>query len=250
MCFAVSILSTFRPDASSGHRLREPHARPSRLNQAQRSIDSAHGIGGRSPIEKIRKGVVDALFADYLWLAASALFPTHGDVKMLSNQIAEFLKTSRKALGLTQKEVASRAGVSTRLWAEVERAERPNVSLLTALRMLGHVGISIRMTDASGITRELRDPDTAAIGRLARAAARRATWHGRQLRLDRDGAGDPPSPRGSDGVDAVALVSEQAFAVARSRPSAETERTLLPATRAPSREPGIAPTRQSPGRRR
>lgn len=169
---------------------------------------------------------------------------------MPSSLIAELLKTNRKALGFTQKEVASRAGVSTRLWAEVERGERPNVSLLTALRMLGHVGISIRMTDASGITRELRDPDTAAVGRFARAVVRRTTWHGRQLRLDQDGADEPPSPRGPDGVDAVALVSEQAFAVARSRSSAETKMALLPVTRAPSRESGLTPRRQSAGRRR
>lgn len=66
---------------------------------------------------------------------------------MLSDQLGARLKCSRKALRLTQRELARRAEVSERLWAEVERGERPNVSLETALRMLNLVGVSIRFED-------------------------------------------------------------------------------------------------------
>lgn len=66
---------------------------------------------------------------------------------MLSYQLGARLKCSRKALRLTQRELARRAEVSERLWAEVERGERPNVSLETALRMLNLVGVSIRFED-------------------------------------------------------------------------------------------------------
>lgn len=134
---------------------------------------------------------------------------------MLSTQIADLLKSARKALGLSQKELAHRAGVSHRLWAEVERGERPNVSLETALRLLGEAGVTIRLTDPLGMSRELSNPSTGA--RAARAAVRRATWQGRQIRLSAEGEelDDPPAnTQGADRLAAVALISEQAFAVA------------------------------------
>jgi transcriptional regulator with XRE-family HTH domain len=94
---------------------------------------------------------------------------------MPTDQIGALLRTAREALGLSQKELARRAQVSHRLWAEVERGERPNVSLKTALRMLGEVGVSIRLTGPSGASRELRDPDTMAAARAARDLAGQAT---------------------------------------------------------------------------
>lgn len=134
---------------------------------------------------------------------------------MLSAQIADLLKSARKALGLTQKELAARAGVSHRLWAEVERGERPHVSLETALRLLAEVGVTVRLTDPLGTSHELNASTTAA--RAARAAVRRATWQGRQIRLSQEGQevdDGPTSAPGADRLAAVALVSEQAFAVA------------------------------------
>ena len=110
---------------------------------------------------------------------------------MRTDQIADLLKSARKAAGLSQKEVASRAQVSTRLWAEVERGERPNVSLTTAIRMLGEVGVTVRLTDPLGARRELRTPGVEAAARSARAAVRRATWTGRQIRLEQEGKDDP-----------------------------------------------------------
>ena len=136
---------------------------------------------------------------------------------MLTDQVGELLKSSRKALGLTQKELARRAGVSVRLWAEVERGDRPNVSLETALRMLSEVGVSVRLDDPLGSSHALRDPAAAATARAARAVIRRATWNGRQIRLAEEGADPLTAHEGAAGLDAVARVSEQAFAVVRAR---------------------------------
>lgn len=138
---------------------------------------------------------------------------------MLTDQVAALLRTARTALGLSQKELARRAGVSQRLWSEVERGERPNVSLATALRMLSEVGVSVRLTDPLGTDRELRDPATAASARAARAALRRATWAGRQLTLRDKGVERRSGATGADRLGAVGLVSRQAFAVARGRAS-------------------------------
>ena len=134
---------------------------------------------------------------------------------MLTDQIAALVKTSRRALGLTQKELARRAGVSERLWAEVERGERPNVSLETALRMLSEVGVSVRLDDPLGSTHALHDP--AATARAARAAVRRATWQGRQIRLAQEGVDPPRAKPSAKGLDATARVSEQGFVIAGAR---------------------------------
>ena len=152
---------------------------------------------------------------------------------MLTDDVAEMLRSARAALGISQKELARRAGVSQRLWSEVERGVRPNVSLETALRMLSEVGVTVRLTDPLGTDRELRDPATSAAARAARAELRRATWTGRQITLRDEGMEDLSEFSHAAGVErlgAVRLVSEQAFAVARSResgprPSANRART-------------------------
>ncbi len=136
---------------------------------------------------------------------------------MLTDRIGALLKTSRKALRLTQKELARRAGVSERLWAEVERGERPNVSLETALRMLSEVGVSVRLDDPLGSSHILHDPAAAAAARSARAAIRRATWQGRQIRLAEEGLDPPPAKPSANGLDATTRVSAQAFTIARAR---------------------------------
>lgn len=136
---------------------------------------------------------------------------------MLTAQIGDLLRTARKALYLSQAELAHRAGVSARLWSEVERGERPNVSLETALRMLGEVGVAVRLTDPMGTSRELRNPHADVAARTVRAAVRRATWQGRQIRLHEEGEETDDTSmiaRGAARLGAVAHVSEQAFAVA------------------------------------
>lgn len=136
---------------------------------------------------------------------------------MITDVLGDLLRETRKALGLTQKEIAERAEVSTRLWAEVERGERPNVSLATALRMLSEVGVVVRLNEPLGTSRELRDAGTDAAARAARAAMRRTTWTGRQVLLEQEGADDQPPTSGRDRLAAVTVVSEQAFAIARGR---------------------------------
>ena len=137
---------------------------------------------------------------------------------MLSGQLAKLLRSSRKAAGLTQKEAARRTGVSHRLWAEVERGERPNVSLETALRMLGAVGISLQLTDPHGRQRRLGASATNPAGRAARAAVRRSTWQGTQIDLRDEGRPSPLTPPRAARLGAVGVVSNQAFALARSVP--------------------------------
>ncbi len=136
---------------------------------------------------------------------------------MPTEQIGALLRRSRKALGITQRELAQRAGVSVRLWAEVERGERPNVSLESALRMLSLVGVSVRLDGPLGAFRISADPAVAAESRAARAAVRRATWEGRQIRLDQEGAEDSLVMEAAVGIDAVSRVSEQAYEVSQSR---------------------------------
>ena len=91
---------------------------------------------------------------------------------MLTDKLGAVLKSARKALGLTQQQLAARAGVSVRLWAEVERGIRPNVSLATALSMLQEVGLSLTLEDAAGSAHELRDAHSAAAARTARRKLR------------------------------------------------------------------------------
>jgi transcriptional regulator with XRE-family HTH domain len=122
-------------------------------------------------------------------------------------------------MGLSQKELAQRVGVSARLVAEVERGMRPNVSLETALRMLTAVGVSVRLTEPSGASHEITHPETLRAARAVRAAARRSTWQGRQLRLEQEGQSEIAAPRGDARLAAVAEVSMQAYAVARAQPS-------------------------------
>jgi transcriptional regulator with XRE-family HTH domain len=137
-------------------------------------------------------------------------------LRMLSDQLAKLLRSSRKAAGLTQKEAARRTGVSHRLWAEVERGERPNVSLETALRMLGAVGISLQLTDPRGKQRRLGASATNPASRAARAAVRRSTWQGTQIDLRSEGTSSPVTPSRAARLGAVGVVSNQAFALARS----------------------------------
>jgi len=132
---------------------------------------------------------------------------------MQYDHIARLLRAARLASGVTQRDLAERAGVSQRWWAEVERGERPNVSLATALRMLRAVGIGVELTDSRRRA-----------GFAERAAARRATWTGRQTTLA-DSAEPPPAPRGRGArLAAVTAVSQQAFAISQAKQLANGRR--------------------------
>lgn len=55
------------------------------------------------------------------------------------------LRRQRESLGMTQAQAAGLAGVSHRLWSEVERGARPNASLNTVLRMLQTAGMDLML---------------------------------------------------------------------------------------------------------
>lgn len=131
-----------------------------------------------------------------------------------SQQLAALLKRSRKALGLTQAAAAERSGVSVRLWAEVERDERPNVSLATALRMLAEVGIIMRLSTSDGAVVNVQTANSAAAAFAARAEFRRRTWTGRKIRLADDDDVTSTHHDPAQQLSAVTRVSEQAFAIA------------------------------------
>ena len=160
------------------------------------------------------------------------------------DQIAKALRQGRLALGETQQELAGRVGVSARLWAEVERGERPNVSLETALRLLAAVGIRVQL---KGLTSAPRDGDERDADErdaderdaaLARAAHRRATWTGGRVPL---GAAHEPRVDNlttSERMGAVAQISQLAYAVANGADSgASAERAPRTAIKRHRRTP-------------
>jgi hypothetical protein len=116
---------------------------------------------------------------------------------------------------MTQKDAAAKAPVSHRLWAEVERGERPHVSLDTALRMLALTGVTVHLRDASGVQVRVRSPASDAAARAARAAVRRATWGGRQITLREEGTEPLDHANHAERIAGVAMASRQALAVAR-----------------------------------
>lgn len=99
--------------------------------------------------------------------------------------------------------------------AELERGERPNVSLESALVLLQSVGVTMRLTDPAGNVVDTGDELTADMQRAIRAVRRRATWTGR--RVHQHEAGEPPAPprSGVGRLAEVTRVSASAFALAR-----------------------------------
>ena len=118
---------------------------------------------------------------------------------------------ARKQLGLSREEFAHRGGVSTRLVAELERGQRPNVSLESALKLLNAAGVSVVAKAPSGVTAEIRNASVTALERAARAARRRQTWTGRKIHLHDDGDDPRPGTSKARRVASVAQVSTQAF---------------------------------------
>lgn len=143
---------------------------------------------------------------------------------MLSERIGVLLMNARRQLNLSRRELARRGGVSTRLVAELERGQRPNVSLESALKLLNVVGVSVVVRAPNGAKAEIRDAAAAARERAARAARRRQTWTGRHIHLHDEGDDPRPGPSKTKRLAAVSQVSKQAYLIAaagrgeRSRP--------------------------------
>lgn len=133
---------------------------------------------------------------------------------MLSDQLGPILKSARKQLSLSREELASRAQVSPRLVAELERSQRPNVSLESALKLLNVVGVSLVVKAPNGLVAEIRGASALELERAARASRRRETWKGRHVYMH--AAGNDPRPPESKArrLVAVAQVSKQAYVVA------------------------------------
>lgn len=138
---------------------------------------------------------------------------------MLSDSLGLLLKNARKQLSWSRKELANRAGVSPRLVAELERGQRPNVSLESALMLLNIAGVSIVARTPSGAGVEIRAAHAADLERAARAAHRRKTWKSRRVSLH-DRSDDVPVSRPKTmRLGSVARVSRQAYAIAASEGS-------------------------------
>jgi transcriptional regulator with XRE-family HTH domain len=136
---------------------------------------------------------------------------------MYSERIGSLLKAARRRLALSREELARRGGVSTRLVAELERGQRPNVSLETALKLLDVVGVSVLATAPDGAAVEIRSESGETLERAARAARRRQTWTGRHVLLH-DESEDPLSLGSkTKRLASVAQVSRQAYAIAAAR---------------------------------
>jgi transcriptional regulator with XRE-family HTH domain len=133
---------------------------------------------------------------------------------MFSAQIGELLKHARQRLKLSREELARRCGVSTRLVAELERGQRPNVSLETTFTLLNAVGVSVIAQAPSGAKVEMRSTSSAALERAARAEHRRKTWKGRHIYLHDEGDEPKPARSQSKRLAAVIKVSKQAYLIA------------------------------------
>jgi transcriptional regulator with XRE-family HTH domain len=133
---------------------------------------------------------------------------------MLSARIGVLLKEARRHLSLSRADLAHRGGVSVRLVAELERGQRPNVSLESALKLLNVVGVSVIATAPHGAVAEIRGEAAEALARAARAAQRRQTWTGRRIHLHDEGNDPRPARSKAKRLAAVARVSTQAYSIA------------------------------------
>lgn len=147
---------------------------------------------------------------------------------MLSTSIGSLLLHARDQLNISRPELAQRCGVSGRLLAELERGQRPNVSLETCLKLLAAVGVSVRLTAPSGTVAEIRAPSAACLERAARAARRRQTWTGGHAPLHGPES-DPILARTlAARVGSVARVSQQAYLIASAGHVAEHTAAVAP----------------------
>ncbi len=134
---------------------------------------------------------------------------------MLSATLGELLKRARKQMGISREELARRGEVSTRLVAEVERGQRPNVSLESAMKLLNLVGVTISAKAPDGATADIMDANSAAIQRAARASLRRRTWTGRHVSLKNEGTSPDFGGSRVERLSAVSRISVQAFSVSK-----------------------------------
>ena len=133
---------------------------------------------------------------------------------MHSERLGMLLRRARGELAMGREQLARTARVSLRLVAEVERGQRPNVSLESTLNLLTLAGVTIVATTPSGATVEVRSALSAAVDRAARAAVRRRTWSGAHLQTRNAGTAPSGGRTSLERLAAVSQLSQQAYALA------------------------------------
>jgi len=143
---------------------------------------------------------------------------------MMTAAIGTAIRERRTALGMSRDALAAAVGVSVRLVSEVERGERPNVSLESTLRLLRALGLTLIPTmDAPSVDVSETAEDAKRRAREERAARRRATWTGETRAL---GDEVPPAPPATvvERLAAVSAASALANALAAQGGGAKTRR--------------------------
>lgn len=119
--------------------------------------------------------------------------------------LASALREARRARKVSIAALAAQSGVSPRLISEFEQGKRPHVSLVTALRLLQLMDVTVSVSGAPVPTDEDR-------ARLERAEHRRRTWTGEQSTLSAHH--EPKAPGGAAArLAAVAGASRLAVAL-------------------------------------
>lgn len=109
-------------------------------------------------------------------------------MRLTADMVGPVLRDHRARLRLSQAEAARRAGVSTRLWAETERGQRPHVSVTSLLRMLEVVGATVAIEDDRAQAAASPAPSLSpAVVEELREDLRRAAEYGVDISLIRAG---------------------------------------------------------------
>lgn len=147
-------------------------------------------------------------------------------MRLAPGLIGPVLHDHRNRRRLSQAEAARLAGVSTRLWAETERGQRPHVSVTSLLRMLEVVGVAVNtvadVEQAAAVPAP--SPLSPAVLEELREDLRRAAAYGVDLSLIRAGLDLTPLERVQRNDEALAFFSsvtlEPDWPSARAAPTA------------------------------
>lgn len=80
------------------------------------------------------------------------------DTVRFCREVGLRVRAKRKAVGLTQRELSSRAGVSERLLRAIENGEAPGASIERVLAVLSELDIGLELVDASENSRVTQGP--------------------------------------------------------------------------------------------
>lgn len=172
---------------------------------------------------------------------------------MRADPLAPLISHARKRLGLSQQQLAAKVGVSVNTLGELERGKRPRVALETVYRIMEITGISALFHTPDGLSAEIRPGPATSAERAARAAARRATWHGGVVPSH---VSEPPTAHGSAAsrLRALSEITGSAYALAAAGDTARSRRGIKTARadgtpRRPRSTPRGAPVERRAGGR-